>query len=924
MFPFWPGRSAPRRSPLCRRRFLPGVERLEARIVPSIISVNAGSVVNVAPGDVAGVNIPDYSPLVNDPQTVSLVQAAGLRFIRESPGGNTDFEHFYLAPGSAGGYISDSAATLALAAEAYGADNSVVTVNYGTGSPGEAAAFAAYLDGSPSNTTPISFPIANGAAPAVAGLHTAGSWASLRASAPLGADDGLNFLRINHPASFNVKYFEFGNEVYFDTDNSNFTNPVYHIKPADAPTGQLYVQNAKGFSQLAQQIDPSISVGVDVGSSNVNDTATGGYGSLWTAPLLQQCAAQNFVPGFLSDHMYVFSSAPSGPGGENDSALLHSVSGPNPYFNNLDAAYLGPRDWGTRAAQYRADLTAAFGAATGNSVKLLATEWNSEAGSSKISTNLVAGLFVADSIGSLLQTEYGGSNFWDLRNSYTKVGPSDPAGLYGWRTGSDDGMLGDPDFNSPPQSAGFVPYPTYFGFQLWAQVLQPGDGVVTAGSDDPSNLGVYALKKQNGHLGIVVINKSAGSDLTEQLNIAGFTPSGSAQTWQYGEANDNAQEASPNGAAMLTHTGQNFTIANAGGQASFSFQFPRYSMTAFDLAPATSAPTAVNDLFVLGADNQVYFQRIGAQGTPLSGGYQLAAGGSVLSFVVGTAAAGHPELFALGLDNQAYGLKFDANFNPVGSFFPVAGGAVKSFAAGHDLSSNPELFAIGFDSQVYTVKFDASGSPTSGYALAAAGAVKSLGTGNDSSGNPTLFALGIDSQIYQIKFGSNGNPSTGYTLAAPGQVSAFDVGHDQLGHPWLFALGLDSQVYSISFTASSDPSGGYSLAAAGKVSSFGLGYNVNNGLELFAVGLDNQVYSAKFNASAQPAGGYALTVPVKVESIVVGQTSPSTPELFAIGFDSQVYSLLFDSAGNPLGSYTLTAAGSVKGLGTVKATGTLH
>lgn len=896
-----------------KRRAFHALEQLELRIVPSTISINAALIVNTASSDIAGVNFPDYSPLLNDPKTVSLVQAAGLKLIRESPGTNADLFHFYLAPGSSAlAFQAESAATLALAAEAVGANRTLVNVNYGTGTAAEAAAYVAYLNGSPGNGVPLNFPIVAGAVAAVANLHTAGDWASLRGSLPLAVDDGLNFLRINHPSSFGVKYFEFGNEVYFDVNNSEgFTNPVYHNQPADPPTAQVYVQTAKAFAQLAQQIDPAVSVGLDVGSSNVNDTATGGYGSLWTAPLLQQCAAQSFVPGFLSDHLYVFSSAPSGSGGENDNALLHSVSAPNAYFNNLEAPYLGPRDWATRASQYRTDLTNALGAA-GNSVALLATEWNSESGSSKISTNLVAGLFVADSIGSLLQTEYAGATFWDLRNAYTP--PSqDPPNLYGWRTNGDTGLLGDPNFNSPPQSAGFVPYPTYFGFQLWAQILQGGDKVVSAGSDDPANLGVYALLKQNGHLGLVVINKSAGSDLTEQLNIAGFIPSGSATTWQYGQANDNAQQASPTGAASLTQVAQNLAVTAAAGQSSFSFQFPRYSMTAFDLAPAGVSATPVRDLFVTGFDGQMYFQAIGEGGQ--SGGYHLVAPGQVQSFAAGADASNRPELFVHGGDNQVYGTKFDASNNP-GSYFLAAAGAVRSFVVGHDGNNHPEVFAVGLDQQVYTIQLDASGSPVGGYAPTAAGQVKSLVVGSDGNNNPLLFATGLDNQVYVMKFNAAGMPVTGYTLTAAGAVQAIDLGHDALHHLELFAIGLDSQMYAQKLDANGTTLSGYFLASAGAFKSLGAGTTALGNLQLFGVGFDDQVYTQKYDASANPIGAFALAAAGQIKSMTSGRIAPDAAELFAIGFDNQVYGLLLDSSGNSPGGYKLTAAGAVKAIGT--------
>ena len=45
----------------------------------------------------------------------------------------------------------------------------------------------------------------------------------------------------------------------------------------------------------------------------------------------------------------------------------------------------------------------------------------------------------------------------------------------------------------------------------------------------------------NGHLDLLVINKNPDASLTEQFNLTGFTPSGQAQVWQYGEAQDYAQ-----------------------------------------------------------------------------------------------------------------------------------------------------------------------------------------------------------------------------------------------------------------------------------------------------------------------------------------------------------------------------------------------
>src|SRR5262249_1097018 len=104
----------------------------------------------------------------------------------------------------------------------------MVTLNYGTGSPQEAAAFLAYCNGQTNNQTVLG----NGPQWSDASSswvtkdwRTAGYWASLRAAAPLAQDDGLNFLRANHPAPFNFTYFEVGNEIYGSWETDHHTTP---------------------------------------------------------------------------------------------------------------------------------------------------------------------------------------------------------------------------------------------------------------------------------------------------------------------------------------------------------------------------------------------------------------------------------------------------------------------------------------------------------------------------------------------------------------------------------------------------------------------------------------------------------------------------------------------------------------------------
>ena len=181
----------------------------------------------------------------------------------------------------------------------------------------------------------------------------------------------------------------------------------------------------------------------------------------------------------------------------------------------------------------------------------------------------------------MLETPYDGADVWDLRNGYA-TGDNNSSSLYGWRQGGDYGLLGSPG-GSAPATGTYVPYPTYFAEQLASKIIQAGGNVVQASSSDP-NLTVYAVLEPNGHLDLLVINKSASSALTGQFQLAGFPPAAQAQVWQYGEAQDTAQSQTSDGHSALA----NFTATLTVSGSTFSYSFPAYSMTVLDLGKASS------------------------------------------------------------------------------------------------------------------------------------------------------------------------------------------------------------------------------------------------------------------------------------------------------------------------------------------------
>ncbi len=537
------------------RPALPRLEQLEDRTVPSTVTVNAGQAVRTVNAQVLGVNLAWWDSALNTAQTQQMVQAAGLNFFRLPGGSSSDTWHFNVGPTYNGEGTTPSMASFIAAVGGTG----LVTLNYGTASPQEGAALLAYLNGSTTNTTAIGVgPQWSDSSNSWVNVDwkTAGYWAGLRAATPLATDDGLNFLRLGRSAPFGIKYFEVGNEIYgnWETD--------HHATPHDPAT---YVAFAKQFAAYAAQIAPSIGIGVDGSGTGGSYSQIAGN---WTDQVLQQCAAQGFTPNFVSDHNYMFD-----PGNENDAnLLLHSATDPNA------TGYGGPINWAGRAAAYRNLIAKDLGAA-GAGVQLLATEFNSVSyNPSNQTTSLVNGLWLADALGGLLQTEYNGGSFWDLRNGYDTSHYN--GNLYGWRTGGDYGLLGSGSGQAPATGT-YVPYPTYFAEQLLSKMVHTGDTVVQATTDDPT-LTAYAVKQQNGHLDLLVINKNVSTNLTGQFNVAGFTPASQATVWQYGKAQDTAQSQTTDGHAALANFSQTLSSSGSG----FTFLAPAYSMTVLDLAPA--------------------------------------------------------------------------------------------------------------------------------------------------------------------------------------------------------------------------------------------------------------------------------------------------------------------------------------------------
>ncbi len=127
-----------------RRACRPRGEGLEVRDLLATVSVNAGQVVRAVDTNLLGVNLVEWDSYLNTSQTQQMVQAAGLTEFRFPGGSASDDFHFNSPPAYNGQGTDTSMASFIASVNG----QAIITLDYGSGSPQEAAAELAYFNGS--------------------------------------------------------------------------------------------------------------------------------------------------------------------------------------------------------------------------------------------------------------------------------------------------------------------------------------------------------------------------------------------------------------------------------------------------------------------------------------------------------------------------------------------------------------------------------------------------------------------------------------------------------------------------------------------------------------------------------------------------------------------------------------------------------
>jgi sugar lactone lactonase YvrE len=150
--------------------------------------------------------------------------------------------------------------------------------------------------------------------------------------------------------------------------------------------------------------------------------------------------------------------------------------------------------------------------------------------------------------------------------------------LYG-----DYGILATPSGQAWGDSSYYDGYPTYYAMKLLSNFARGGDSIVQASSNN-ALLPVYAAKRADGSLSLLVINKDPGSTYTGSISLTSFVPLPNATVYSYGIPQDTAAQ---------TGSGSKDIASSSIGNAApaFSISVAPYSAVVIALQPAPLIPT---------------------------------------------------------------------------------------------------------------------------------------------------------------------------------------------------------------------------------------------------------------------------------------------------------------------------------------------
>jgi hypothetical protein len=303
-------------------------------------------------------------------------------------------------------------------------------------------------------------------------------------------DEAAGWVRYaNVTKGYGAKYWEIGNEVY---GNGEY-GATWETDNHSSHSATTYATNLLQYVSAMKAVDPSIKVGAVLTTPTAwPDGITG--------------------PGDTMDWNHTVMSI---AGSKIDFVIVHHY----PYSTSEAEILTKPQAEIPGMASTLHSLINQYAGSNAANVGIAVTEANANA----YKDTAPNGLFAPDEYLTWLENGAFTLDWWDMHNGTdcSQVTTVDGAQDY-----NDGGMLSSGASCEPPLN---TPFPAYYGTEMITKLGGSGDRLVSA-SSSTSLLSAHAVKRGNGDVDVMLINKDPNNDYTVNLSYAGFTPSSATPT----------------------------------------------------------------------------------------------------------------------------------------------------------------------------------------------------------------------------------------------------------------------------------------------------------------------------------------------------------------------------------------------------------
>ncbi len=219
-----------------------------------------------------------------------------------------------------------------------------------------------------------------------------------------------------------------------------------------------------------------------------------------------------------------------------------------------------------------------------NSVPILMSEYNCNAGTPNVTVQEANGLWLADWLGTFI-TGFGStgfSNLWDVIN-----GGNDSTSL----TGGDLGYLDN------TSTTGYQPHATYWAMQMmatdWAIKGDSNNHELVNTASSATTLQTFADYRPDGILSLMIVNEDPTNSYSDTINLNGFVPSAAASLWTFSTSNYAWPTSGSAPYSASPDTAPTSTVIS-GISSSFALTLSPYSISVIQFVSGapTSTPTS--------------------------------------------------------------------------------------------------------------------------------------------------------------------------------------------------------------------------------------------------------------------------------------------------------------------------------------------